>query len=364
MTKTSVRTTYSSPVKKETTDSLLKAQRDLITRPMEQELALIKQAAYAAAESVALHGKPGPIAIGVASEDTFIRLTNELSGSIRLEWQELEGKRAMGVIKYHGDPSEVHAVGSGYLLSAAAQGGLSQGIIVGGGTAETIVSWLPRSSNDRIGPVTSRWGKEPDACWRGKQPSPAQTVWPTTVAEVVFANESASEMLAILNKWSLTGRNVIGVRVMRPAAATTAAEIRRQVSIVLVAQGAAELTTRNVWRLGPDAHRIQLGEGIERSGSNMVLPATWFAMEAEARQKIVFSAELMRERIAGSHSSISTSATDMAEHISRMRELNYAVGREIYRDTTIDSEIRDILRSSYHTLAGRPRRSARRSSDR
>lgn len=165
----------------------------------------------AASERVS-QGEAGPILIGSATEEVYVRLCDGLSSSLRLDWEQRPNS-VVGDIRFFGDTSGVHEKTLTSIRSTIDRYCLANDCfpnLVGSADARFEI---PVQGTFRTGPSIRVRNKAPDGSWtRG-----SVRAFPLTVVEVVYRNETDVEFIRKLEDWALAGANAIGVSVYRPS---------------------------------------------------------------------------------------------------------------------------------------------------
>lgn len=258
----------------------------LLAPSCSEELAQLQMRALAASEAI-LAGEKGPIYIGLASKDIFLRLTNELHRTLHLSWDQADGSD-VGKVYYFGDPSDPHQWMTAYVSEAIARDASAQqcfGRQLGACTTElTIPTATPRNAG-----ATRRRIKEPDASWvpLAMRQNQRDRVL-ATVLEVAWLNESWTDFMREIHDWSMGGFHALGLKVWRPRGEPISAD---SMSLVFVARE-AKASVMRIWRSGAQASRYdaRLAHGVEveeRHDDIIDLPASWFGWRPPSSSKKV-----------------------------------------------------------------------------
>ncbi|CAO1634945.1 unnamed protein product [Jaminaea pallidilutea] len=268
----------------------------LLTPSWSEELAQLRMRALAASEAI-LAGETGPIYIGLASKDIFLRLTNELHSTLHLSWDQA-GETDIGKIYYFGDPSDPHQWLTAYVSETIARDTSAQqcfGRQLGARTTELTIP----SATSRNAGATRRRIKEPDGSWVPLAPRQShRDPVLATVLEVAWLNESWTDFIREIHDWSMGGFHALGLKVWRPA---------DSMSLVFVAREAKAGVMR-IWRSGAQTSRYdaRLAHGVEveeRHDDIIDLPASWFGWcPPSSSKKVALSLRsLLEEAVAAAN---------------------------------------------------------------
>ncbi|CAO1637022.1 unnamed protein product [Parajaminaea phylloscopi] len=188
----------------------------------------------------------------------------------------------VGDVFYCGDPSLPHERLAGLWYDRVFEAALAYGYRPKSAPSPTTRLHIP------TGVAATPWRrrvKEPDCSWM--EPNAGRETPLLTALEVVYTNEDIASFERELTDWALAGVNAIGLKLLLPSTARTITQIRKQTSIVAVAQ-ARHSRHKQVWRYGPQSDRVQFLQGTmsKHEGSLIVLPLAWFAMQTTGHQHV------------------------------------------------------------------------------
>ncbi|CAO1637275.1 unnamed protein product [Parajaminaea phylloscopi] len=272
---------------------------DLSCTVMGHELEVLRQGAVVASERLAA-GEQGPLTFGVCSSEMYSRLCNVVSPACRLEWIP-KGDGPMGFVRYCGDPQGPHEgiirhLEGIILLMCAAQQCRPTAL----GSLTTLIPWSGGST--RTGRSQYSWGKEPDLCYQ--RPGASPTELPVLAIEVVFKNESQTEMTRVAARWAAAGVHALVVKVFLPPSAKTMTAIFNAASFLFILQEARTQHWK-VWREGAAARDFRLPPGttpLEEMGAGpLVLPVSWFGATTNDVYEVPIAADDPRKVILSGH---------------------------------------------------------------